>query len=106
MRSPRNVTDQEVAPRSVGHAACAGDSYGAALNGAERGVSQSDAKLGARAEVVAAAAAPRPAAAAPRPAAVGEPRLANAAGGPAAVVSAPRLAGAPGGPAAGVFCCN
>ena len=67
------------------------------------GVSQSDAKLEARAEVVATAAASRPAAAAPRPAAAvpqlaavprraaaGTPRLAEAAGEPPAVVSASR----------------
>ena len=42
----------------MGHVKCAGDFYEAMLNGVERGVSQSDAKLGPRAEVVAAAHAP------------------------------------------------
>ena len=42
----------------MGHVTCAGDFYAATLNGVERGVSQSDAKLGPRAEVVAAAHAP------------------------------------------------
>ena len=52
----------------MGHAACAAEFDEATLNSAERGVLQSDAKPGSRAEVVMAAAAPPPAAAAPRPA--------------------------------------
>ena len=40
------------------HVTCAGDFYEVTLNGVERGVSQSDAKLWPRTEVVAAADAP------------------------------------------------
>ena len=89
--------------RDVGHDACTGKSYDSTLNGAERGVEQSDEKLGARVEVVAATEAPRPAAvtlrlAAPRPAGA-VPRLAalpRSTASRSAVARAPHLAKATG----------